>query len=86
MFGRSKPGYPPLSLLGGGATSWVVRDFLEASSRGRFQVWRLEGDVDVEEANDVMDFDEFLEYYCSADVDRDGEFEDFIEYLDNQQW
>jgi hypothetical protein len=84
MLGRSKPGYPPLSPLGGGATSWVVRDFLEASSRGRFQVWRLEGD---DEANDVMDFDEFLEYYrCSADVDEDSEFEDFIEHLDNQQW
>jgi hypothetical protein len=37
--------------------------------------------------DDAMDFDEILEYYrCSADVDEDSEFEDFIEYLDNQQW
>jgi hypothetical protein len=35
---------------------------------------------------EAMDFDEFLEYYCSAEEAEDSEFEDFIEYLDNQQW
>jgi hypothetical protein len=36
---------------------------------------------------DAMDFDEFLECYrCSADVYEIDEFEDFVEYLDNQQW
>jgi hypothetical protein len=77
MLGRSKPGYPPLSPLGGGATSWVVRDFLEASSRGRFQVWRLEGDIDAEEV-----------YYedDEVEVDENDEFAELVEYFDNQWW
>jgi len=35
MFGRSRLGFPSLSLLEGGATSWVACDFLEASSHRR---------------------------------------------------
>ena len=46
MFGRSRLGFPPLSPLGGGATSWVACDFLEASSHRRSQMWCLEGDVE----------------------------------------
>jgi hypothetical protein len=67
----------PLHPLGGGATSWVVRDFLEASSCGRFQVWRLEGDIDAEEV-----------YYedDEVEVDENDEFAELVEYFDNQWW
>jgi hypothetical protein len=82
MLGRSKPGYPPLSPLGGGATSWVVRDFLEASSRGRFQVWRLEGDIDAEE---VFEEDNVYETF-EADDEAEDEFEELVKHLDNQWW
>jgi len=83
MFGRSRLGFPPLSPLGGGATSWVACDFLEASSHRRSQMWCLEGDVedgeelyrDVKEVIDDIDFDWL-----------DDDFEELIEYLDNQRW
>jgi len=49
MFGRSRLGFPLLSPLGGGATSWVACDFLEVSSRRRSQMWCLEGDFEDED-------------------------------------
>ena len=33
-----------------------------------------------------VDFDEFLELYCSAYPDKYDDYEEFIEFLDNQQW
>ena len=35
---------------------------------------------------DVYDVDVYYEVSDEVEVDEDGEFEDFIEYLDNQQW
>ena len=46
MFRENRSGFPPLSPLGGGATSWVACDFLEVSSHRRSQMWCLEGDVE----------------------------------------
>ena len=46
MFRENRSGFPSLSPLGGGATSWVACDFLEASSHRRSQMWCLEGDVE----------------------------------------
>jgi hypothetical protein len=89
MKGSKSSGCPPNSLRWVGLHSGLPMAFFGAfAPHEQFQGRRLEGaDEEVFEANDVMDFDEFLECYrCSADVDEIDEFEDFVEYLDNQQW
>jgi hypothetical protein len=55
MLGRSKPGYPPLSPLGGGAIPWASAcDFLGSPCpRRQIQGWCLEGDEEV--FDDVYD-------------------------------
>jgi len=87
MRGSRSSGCPPSSLQWVGLHSGLPMAFFGAfAPHERFQGRRLEGadeDFDID-----MDFDEFLSFYeCPDSSDYDAnDFEEFAEYLDNQQW
>jgi hypothetical protein len=72
----------PLQPPRGGAIPWASAcDFLGSPCpRRQIQGWCLEGGEEVFEEND------FIDVYEVFDEAEDDEFEDLIEYLDNQRW